>query len=60
MISIPNHITKGAFRKVKCVCLPKDGTQNYPYIFNYTSHIAYYMYTRLEISIKDFRFCIII
>ena len=48
MISIPNHITKGAFRKVKCVCLPKDCTKNRPYII-YNHHTYSTMHRKLHI-----------
>lgn len=48
MISTPNHITKGAFRKVKCVCLPKDGTKNRPYII-YIQHTYSTMHCKLHI-----------
>ena len=48
MISIPNHITKGAFRKVKCVCLPKDGTKNHAYII-YNHHTYSTIHQKLYI-----------
>lgn len=48
MISIPNHITKGAFRKVKCVCLPKDGTKNHAYII-YIHHTYSIIHQKLYI-----------